>query len=481
MILLNSAKTTTGKVRTENQDSFGVKQDGDFFFVCDGMGGGVAGDFASKCAVDVILTLFDKITKQDSISISGKEFESFDEKIIRPVTLIKLANRALNNITKKYPKLLGMGTTCSAVWFERNTNLAHIYNVGDSRVYRIRNGKIQQLTEDHSKIKELIDCGKMTAEEAKTAEIQSMITRALGISKTVKVDYKSEIVKAGDIYVLCTDGLNGELSDFTINDIVNLHKPDVVSISNELILAANNCGGRDNTTVISVYAQADIESGMPASDAVAQKEIIVFKDEESFASSKEDFLIHKYSKEFKVPIPELATKKNIFKSPLFIAVILVLFCICAIFTYSLLFKSNTEQKSIVELTGSVSGINLDIRTLNTDKISEIVSTEDKVFKMQILQEVLNNIDTFTVAMPNVTVTLSLEGQNKFMGLSGYKPLDIKLPRGKYLMTLNYAGYKILDENFKLKDSVDIYLENSNGLFNKTIIMVSEKDFNNMQK
>lgn len=479
MILLNSAKTTTGIVRTENQDSFGVKQDEDFFFVCDGMGGGVAGDFASKCAVDVILALFDKITKQDSISILGKEFESFDEKIIRPITLIKLANRTLNNITKKYPKLAGMGTTCSAVWFERNPNLVHIYNVGDSRVYRIRNGKIQLLTEDHSKIKELIDSGKMTAEEAKTAEIQSMITRALGISKTVKVDYKSEIVKTGDIYVLCTDGLNGELSDFTINDIVNLHKPDVASISDELILAANNAGGRDNTTVICVYSQAGMEPASLFQTVVPQKEIIVSKDEDSSASAKEDFLIHKYSKEFKVSVPELATRKNVFKSPLFIALILVVFCICGIFVYSLLFNKGNEQKSIVELTGSVSGINLDVRTINSDKMTEIINTEDKVFKLQILQEVLNNIDTFTVAMPNVTVTLSFEGQNKFMGLSGYKPLDIKLPTGKYLMSLDYSGYKILDENFKLKDAVDVYLENSNGLFGKIVIMVPEKDFGNM--
>lgn len=479
MILLNYAKTTTGMVRTENQDSFGVKQERDFFFVCDGMGGGVAGDFASRCAVDVMLTLFDKITKQDSISILGKEFESFDENIIRPITLIKLANRALNNITKKYPKLTGMGTTCSAVWFEKDTNLVHIYNVGDSRVYRIRNGKIQQLTEDHSKIKELIDSGKMTVEEAKTAEIQSMITRALGISKTVKVDYKSEIVKAGDIYVLCTDGLNGELSDFTINDIVNLHKPDVVSIADELILAANNAGGRDNTTVICVYSQA-VETGSLQQNVTPQKEIIVSKDEDPSASAKEDFLIHKYSKEFTVPVPELATRKNIFKSPLFIALILVVFCICSIFVYSFLFNNDTEQKSIVELTGSVSGINLDVRTINADKITEIINTEEKVFKMQILQEVLNNVDTFTTPMPNVTVALSVEGQNKFMGLSGYKPLDIKLPRGKYLMSLEYSGYKILDENFNLQDSIDIYLEDSNGLFNKTIIMVPKKDFVNMQ-
>ena len=168
-----------------------------------------------------------------------------------------------------------------------------------------------------------------------------------------------------------------------------------------------------------------------------------------------------------------------FKSPLFIALILVIFCICGIFVYSLLFNKGSEQKSIVELTGSVYGINLDVRTINSDKITEIINTEDKVFKMQILQEVLNNIDAFTIAMPNVTVTLSFEGQNKFMGLSGYKPLDIKLPTGKYLMSLDYSGYKILDENFKLKESVDIYLENSSGLFSKTVIMVPEKDFNDI--
>ena len=168
MRILSAAKTSTGVVRTENQDFFGVKKENDFFFVCDGMGGGVCGDFASRYASDVILSLFDKITKKDGLKILGGQYSDYDENVLKHVSLIKTANRALYNMTKKYPKLAGMGTTCAGIWVEKEKNLVHIYNVGDSRVYRVRNGRIQLLTEDHSKIKELIDSGKMTAEESKS-------------------------------------------------------------------------------------------------------------------------------------------------------------------------------------------------------------------------------------------------------------------------------------------------------------------------
>ena len=476
MMIFNSAKTNVGRVRTENQDCFGVKQEQDFFFVCDGMGGGVAGDFASKCAVDVILSLYDKLNKKDCLDVIGREFEQYDEEIIKPIALIKIANRQLNNLTKKYPKLKGMGTTCTGVWFDRNNNLVHIYNVGDSRVYRIRNGRIQLLTTDHSKIKELIDSGKMTQEEAKMAEIQSMITRALGIKETVKVDYKSEIVRNGDIYVLCTDGLNGELSDYTINDIVSLHKPDVESISDELIRAANNAGGRDNTTVISVCVQNDtLSSDVEPVYGVCQKDIIVCKDESSEQSSKEDSFIHNFEKSFSVPVPQLAKKKNLLKSPIFIAIILVISLILGVFLYTALFNGKEEQKSIVELTGNVSGVSLDIRTLPREKIEEIVNTKDKVFRMQLMQDCLLQYEDL-LPIPNVTIEITLGDQNKFMGVSSYKPTDIKLPRGTYLLTLSYPDYKILDGNLNLKDSIEIYLESSEKLANLSVIMVPEKDF-----
>ncbi|MBQ3835185.1 MAG: serine/threonine-protein phosphatase [Elusimicrobia bacterium] len=476
MIILNSAKTSTGVVRTENQDFFGVNEKDKFFFVCDGMGGAACGDFASKYATNVILSLFDKITKKDSISILGEEYSDYDENILRPITLIKIANRALYNMTKKYPKLAGMGTTCSAIWIEESKNLIHIYNVGDSRVYRIRNGKIQQLTQDHTKIKELIDSGKMTVEDSKVAEFQSMITRALGTMSTVKVDYKSELIRPGDVYILCTDGLNGELSDFTINDIVTLHKPNVEEISSELILAANNSGGRDNTTVISVCAKTVTELS-ENEKIVQQKDFITFDEEKSHATIREDSLIHKNSRKFTVPIPELATNKNIFKSPLVIALILVVFCMFGIFTYS--FFSNGSQKDIVALTGNISGIMLDIRTIKEDKLKEITGTTEKVFKMQILQNVLRNADAFTEPLANVGVVVSVDGMNKFISFSEYKPLEIKLPEGRYMLTLRLEGYKILDENLKLKDSIELMLENSKVLSDKVVIMVQEKYFKNI--
>ena len=391
--------------------------------------------------------------------------------------MIKIANRQLNNLTKKYPKLTGMGTTCTGVWFDKKTNLVHIYNVGDSRVYRIRNGKIQLLTEDHSKIQELIDSGKMTKEDAKMAEIQSMITRALGIKETVKVDYKSEVVKSGDVYVLCTDGLNGELSDFTINDIINLYKPNVDSISNELIRSANNAGGRDNTTVISIHTKEDSDTTSGNVVGIPQQEIIVCSDENSSQSSKEDSIIHKFDKFFSVPVPKLAKKKNLLKSPIFIAILLVLFLICGVFVYTFVFKNKGEQKSIVELTGNVSGISLDIRTLPREKLEEILKTKDKVFRLQILQECLIDYENL-LPMPNVTIEIRLGDQNKFMGVSGYKPTDVKLPRGTYLVLLSYPDYKILDGNLELKDSVEVYLESAEKLSNLSVIMVPEKDFIN---
>ncbi len=475
MMILSSAQTNTGIVRTENQDCFGVKQERDLFFVCDGMGGGVAGDFASKCAVDVMLSLYDKIDKQDCLDILGELYYTYDEEILKPIALIKIANNYLYGLTKKYPKLSGMGTTCSGVWFDRDSKLVHIYNVGDSRVYRIRNGKIQLLTEDHSKIQELIDSGKMTKEEAKMAEIQSMITRALGIGGKVKVDYKSEVVKNGDIYVLCTDGLNGELLDFTINDIVNLHKPDVNAISRELITAANNAGGRDNTTVISVCIQDDF-SDNARFVAEPTNDIVIFPDETKNNSDKEHAIIRKFEKGFSVPIPKLATKKNLLKSPLFIAILLVFVLICGVFVYTAVFKDKGEQKSIVELTGNVSGIKLNVMTFNSDKLAEIKNIKDKVFKIQVVQECFSYPDRFLTPMQNVTVNLTQGDQNKYMGLSSFRPLDIKLPKGTYEMTLSYPEYKILDTSLHLKDSVSVTLETSDELSNMLIIMVPEKDF-----
>ncbi|MDD3065524.1 MAG: protein phosphatase 2C domain-containing protein [Endomicrobiaceae bacterium] len=467
MILLSGYCTDKGLLRTENQDSYGISEETNLFFVCDGMGGGVAGDFASRYARDIILTAYKRLNDAEIIDVVDN-YKEFEIDISRAVAAVRLANRGLYNLQIKYPLLAGMGTTFTGVVFEKEKNLLHIYNVGDSRIYRIRNGNIKLLTADHSKIKELIDDGKMTEEESKTAEIQSMITRALGTAPTVKVDYKSEIVKSGDIYVLCSDGLNGELEDYTIRDIVLTHKPNAVSISNELVLAANNSGGRDNTTVITLYAQDEINL-TSVKEVYPHEDIVTFESEISRETEKEDVLIQKLEKQTGVDIPKLAKKKNIFTSPFFLSIFLILFGVGIFFLYSH-FINIEEKKSIVELTGSISGINIEIKTLADSKIQEIRKIHDRIFRMQVIQESLKD-KNFLIPMANVTIMLEKDGQNKFMGLSSAAPLEIKLPNAQYKMTLTYPEYKILDKDFKLKDFIFVNFENSSFLSNLTVIMI----------
>jgi protein phosphatase len=212
------AKTDVGAVRTENQDSYGINSEKKLFIVCDGMGGGAAGAFASKTAVEVMLKSFDKLTLDNIIAITGNG--GLNSENLRPAASIMLANRYLNNLTLKYPKLKGMGTTSVAVKFEPELSLLRVYHTGDSRVYRLRAGVLELLTKDHSKINELIDAGKMKEEDVKSAEIQSMITRAVGTDPTVKVDYTTYETKEGDCYIVCSDGLNSEINDTLIKEII---------------------------------------------------------------------------------------------------------------------------------------------------------------------------------------------------------------------------------------------------------------------
>lgn len=470
MIIKSFANTNVGRVRTENQDAFGHSPENSLFFVCDGMGGGVAGDFASKYAVDMVLKSYSLLKKKDIYTICGNNFSKFNENIIRPIACIKLANRALHNLTEKYPKLAGMGTTITAVWFEKQTNLLHIYNVGDSRVYRIRNGVITLLTEDHSKIQELLNSGKMTQADVKMAEIQSMITRALGTAPTVRVDYKAEIVRQGDVYVLCSDGLNGELSDYLIKDIVNLNKPNVNFIANELITAANNAGGKDNTTVIALYAQEEEQDSAVIPENI-QKDIIISESEKEEQLYLEDNLIKKISKKVTVPIPKLAKKKNILKNPLVIAILLVLLTVGSVFLYFAL--SQKEEKSIEDLTGNISGMRISVRTFVKSKMDEFLATEDKISKLQIIQDCIKNSEEFTVAMPNVEIMIEKGTQNLYMGISGNSPLEVKIPKGKYIVTLTYPNYKVLNDKYELKDSVIVNLESSGALTDTLFYMLPE--------
>jgi protein phosphatase len=477
MKITGIAKTDVGKLRTENQDAFGFWPEDNLFFVCDGMGGGVSGDFASKMAVDVIYNSYKSLKKDDINALTGNKFENIEEKILKPAACLKLANRQLWNLQKKYPKLKGMGTTAVGAFFEKEKALLHIYNVGDSRIYRIRNGIIKQLTQDHSKVQELIALGKMTETESKTAEFQSMITRALGTAEKLKVDYKAEIVKHGDVYVFCSDGLNGELDDDHIKDIVCLNKPNLENIASELILAANNAGGRDNTTVIVLAAEDDEQKTNIPQDY--QEDILVIDEEKQTEILKEDSVIKNIEKNFKVEVPKGAKKGKIYTNPLLLALCVVLLCLIGFSFFSSVTKEE-EKKDIAELTGKVSGIQLTVKTIKEEKLKEISSTEDRITKMQTIQEIISDADNLIpLTGTDINIISLSDGQQQYSGVSDTSPLEINLPNDKYEISLNFSGYKVLDKrNINLTDSIEIQTQNSTNLTDVEIVMVPETLFEN---
>jgi len=462
------AKTDTGIVRKENQDAYGVNQDKNLFIVCDGMGGGAAGDFASKCAVDVMLKSFDNLGWDQIREIVGVPY---DAELMRPVASLMLANRMLHNLTIKYPKLMGMGTTGVVTKFEPETNLLHIYHVGDSRVYRVRGGVIELLTKDHSKVNELVDEGKMREEEIKTAELQSMITRALGTGTTVKVDYKAVPVRAGDHYIMCSDGLNGEIEDFVIKGIVDIHKGNLAAVANELIIAANNSGGRDNTTVIALKIDEDGRNS--STPALYANTVLTLGDETHAQGAAEDKILAKFNRFFDFSVPRSAKENDVFANPVVIAVLTVAVVIGAIFAFSHFF--NKKSKDFSELTGNVSGISLEIRTPIAERTAQIFAATDKISRLELLKETVIKKDEYTEPLANVQVLIEeKDGNNKFVGVSSSTPLEIKLPRGEYTMYLTYPRYKILNDNYYLADSVKLTLELSGTLGQKTVIMLPEK-------
>ncbi|WP_298821779.1 PP2C family protein-serine/threonine phosphatase [Chloroflexus sp.] len=227
-----SARTDTGKRREINQDAYGSAEigQGTLLVVCDGMGGHLAGEVASKLAVDTILSTFKP--GDDPAAGLSHAFSAANQRV--------------------YDEGRGsMGTTAVAVFFWHNT--LYIANVGDSRAYLVREGQIRQLTHDHSLIGDQVAAGLITAEEARNSTIRNIITRAIGHLAHVEVDLFREPLLPGDTIVLSTDGMHGLLSDEEIAAIASMHPLDVAA--HRLVEEANARGGPDNITV--VIAQVD--------------------------------------------------------------------------------------------------------------------------------------------------------------------------------------------------------------------------------
>jgi protein phosphatase len=245
-----AGETNVGMKRNHNEDTFSVIENENLFIVCDGMGGHASGEVASQMAVETIRNFFRDTREDPELTWPYKMDRSRRYEENRLITAIKLANLRIHEASKRETKYHGMGTTIVAFYsIEEGAYLAH---VGDSRIYRLREGQLQQVTEDHSLLNDYIKMKKLTAEEIASFPHKNVIVRALGMKESVKVDTFLEHARPGDIFLLCTDGLSGEVPDPQIHEIMVRHGRDLKAMSHELIETAKKNGGSDNITVILV-------------------------------------------------------------------------------------------------------------------------------------------------------------------------------------------------------------------------------------
>jgi len=244
MRVTSCGMTDVGVKRTNNEDNYLINEELQLFVVCDGMGGHVGGEFASAIAVNTVEEVISAMEFQPS-SPSGP-VEAADVLREKLRYAVRLAGKRIYEKALEEPEYKGMGTTCLALLVAAgNAYLAH---VGDSRGYIVREGRIEQLTEDHSLVNEKIKAGLLTPEQAKTHKLKNIITRSLGYMEDVEVDLQVRALRRGDRYVLCSDGLSNLIDTAEIGDAVLEYGPQ--ESVRRLIQIACERGGDDNITTI---------------------------------------------------------------------------------------------------------------------------------------------------------------------------------------------------------------------------------------
>ena len=242
-----AGETNVGMKRTHNEDNFSILEESGLYIVADGMGGHASGEVAAKMAVDSLKEFFAATANDPERTWPYKMDRSKGYEENRLITGIKLANLRIYESAQRDPRQRGMGTTIVTMFaVEDGVYIAH---VGDSRIYRMRDGKIEQLTEDHSLLNDYIKMKRLTPEEIANFPHKNVIVRALGMKDTVKVDTRFEQPRAGDLYLLCSDGLSGPVTDDEILQSAT-QNGDLKTAATKMIERANANGGPDNITVV---------------------------------------------------------------------------------------------------------------------------------------------------------------------------------------------------------------------------------------
>lgn len=243
------ARSDVGCVRENNEDSFRVAPEINLFVLSDGMGGLASGEIASRLSVETVVKHCCDVLGNPALAMAGGCTAGVSEVSNRLTSAIRLANHAVHAAAEQTGKAGRMGATLAAARIDGDrVSIAH---VGDSRIYRLRGGNFEQLTRDHSFVAEQMRQGRMTAQEAGTSALQSVLIRAIGIDAEVEVEVSEELWMEGDTLLLCSDGLTRELSDRQIAAVLD-ESGDAQEAADYLVDLAKQAGGSDNVTAIVV-------------------------------------------------------------------------------------------------------------------------------------------------------------------------------------------------------------------------------------
>jgi protein phosphatase len=236
-----------GRVREHNEDTIGVDADIGLLVLADGMGGYNAGEVASGIAVKTIMSLVKEAYDRQDMSAADSETG-----LSRPTIVLRdaitRANKIIHQTAKTQPQCEGMGTTVVACLFSDNrVSVAH---VGDSRMYRLRGNRYEQMTLDHSLLQELVDRGFYSQAEAQRATNKNYVTRALGVEAGVDVEIHEYPVHKGDYYLLCSDGMSDMVEDEDVHLTISTFGANLETIAKQLIQLSNDNGGRDNISIV---------------------------------------------------------------------------------------------------------------------------------------------------------------------------------------------------------------------------------------
>jgi len=255
---LEMAKAThTGMVRSHNEDSISTDDEIGLAVLADGMGGYNAGEVASGIAT----ALISSETREALVKQAPHELDRATGSPLAPMLLRKIvakANTSIFQSANSQPQYAGMGTTLVVALFCNNqVTIAHI---GDSRCYRQRSGKLEQITRDHSLLQEQIDSGLLTKEAAKRSQNKNLVTRALGIEPAVEAEIRTYPAQPGDVYLMCSDGLNDMVEDEDIEMTLEALGANLQLAAEQLVQMANDNGGRDNISVVLIKVKKDFRA-----------------------------------------------------------------------------------------------------------------------------------------------------------------------------------------------------------------------------